>query len=209
MQCDDTMKSAKAFTLIEIMLVCGVIILVVGIMFPVVVQGIRAAHRTATISNLKQCGTALAMYCEEYGGTESMPEFDSVVSVLAKMPTCDPEDYLRADCRVNFGKPLIGSYAYVRGLSWTDTQQEWDTWLAIRPDPYLLASVYYGDRRVVPFDGNELNRCLVDFSCAMPSRLIRTRQDTSVLVRTLGFPRTSRGGIHFAPFTWEEVFVKE
>ncbi len=52
----------KAFTLIELLVVIAIIAILAAILFPVFAQAKAAAKATASLSNLKQTGTATAIY---------------------------------------------------------------------------------------------------------------------------------------------------
>ena len=52
----------KAFTLIELLVVIAIIAILAAILFPVFAQAKKAAKSIATVSNLKQVGTAFKMY---------------------------------------------------------------------------------------------------------------------------------------------------
>ena len=59
------------FTLIELLVVIAIIAILAAILFPVFAQAREAARKTACLSNLKQEGSALAMYNQDYD--ETMP----------------------------------------------------------------------------------------------------------------------------------------
>jgi prepilin-type N-terminal cleavage/methylation domain-containing protein/prepilin-type processing-associated H-X9-DG protein len=61
----------RGFTLIELLVVIAIIAILAAILFPVFARAREAARATACKSNLKQVGTALAMYVQDYD--EQMP----------------------------------------------------------------------------------------------------------------------------------------
>ncbi|HLO97026.1 MAG TPA: prepilin-type N-terminal cleavage/methylation domain-containing protein, partial [Fimbriimonas sp.] len=58
----EIMTRKKAFTLIELLVVIAIIAILAAILFPVFAQAKAAAKKSATLSNLKQNGTAVAIY---------------------------------------------------------------------------------------------------------------------------------------------------
>ncbi len=186
----------------------AIIGLLAGIIFPVVAVTKSRAKMATCISNLRQCGTALVIY--EEGGDEvlALPPYPVAETVLARAPTCDPSDFLRTGCSSPFARPVIGSYGYVRGFSELDDSTTWSQEASSGSVHYVLASVFYGDRPVHLFDGNELDPCLADGSCSMPSRLIRSRPDTSVSNQATPGRVAYGNGSVFSPFTWSGVFAQ-
>lgn len=59
-------KYPAAFTLIELLVVIAIISLLAAILFPVFAQAREKARQTACASNLKQIGTAFALYTQDY-----------------------------------------------------------------------------------------------------------------------------------------------
>lgn len=64
--------SRSAFTLIELLVVIAIIAILAAILFPVFAQAKEAAKKTATLSNVKQMGTGVAIYLSDYDDTFPM-----------------------------------------------------------------------------------------------------------------------------------------
>jgi len=56
----------RAFTLIELLVVIAIIAILAAILFPVLARAKDAAKKVVCISNLKQLGTGITMYLEDY-----------------------------------------------------------------------------------------------------------------------------------------------
>jgi general secretion pathway protein G len=62
------MRLKKAFTLVEILVVLGIITLLAAIIFPAFATVRGRARQTSCLSNLKQIGVAVGMYMQDYDG---------------------------------------------------------------------------------------------------------------------------------------------
>ena len=61
-----SLRAIKAFTLIELLVVIAIIAILAAILFPVFAQAKESAKSTQCLSNLKQLGTAAAIYINDY-----------------------------------------------------------------------------------------------------------------------------------------------
>ena len=60
-------RESKGFTLIELLVVIAIIAILAAILFPVFAKLQANAKKTSCLSNLKQIGSAIAMYKQDYG----------------------------------------------------------------------------------------------------------------------------------------------
>ncbi len=72
---DVLLRINKGFTLIELMVVLGIIILLAAILFPVIVSARNRALASIDISNLHQIGMAIRMYQEDHEGFPPYPNW--------------------------------------------------------------------------------------------------------------------------------------
>src|SRR5437763_11440946 len=87
--------SRNGFTLIELLVVIAIIAILAAILFPVFAQAREKARQTACSSNLRQIGTAFAMYVQDYD--ERLPDRRDLKSAFpggyqpwTTWPTSDP-----------------------------------------------------------------------------------------------------------------------
>lgn len=58
----ESFRRRRAFSLIELLVVMGIIAVLIGLLFPVISRAREASHRSACLSNLRQLGQAFIMY---------------------------------------------------------------------------------------------------------------------------------------------------
>lgn len=64
-----TPKKRRGFTLIELLVVIAIIAILAAILFPVFAKAREKARQTSCLSNAKQIGLSMMMYCQDYDET--------------------------------------------------------------------------------------------------------------------------------------------
>jgi prepilin-type N-terminal cleavage/methylation domain-containing protein/prepilin-type processing-associated H-X9-DG protein len=82
----------RGFTLIELLVVIAIIAILAAILFPVFSRAREQARKSACLSNMKQIGTALMMYCQDWDEAFPLVVFGSLdVRTAGWTGACDPQ----------------------------------------------------------------------------------------------------------------------
>ncbi len=77
-------KSKKGFTLLELLVVISIMSVLAALLFPALLKARARARKAYCINNLKQIGTALEMYVQDYD--DYLPVADSLPGINPPLP---------------------------------------------------------------------------------------------------------------------------
>jgi prepilin-type N-terminal cleavage/methylation domain-containing protein/prepilin-type processing-associated H-X9-DG protein len=81
------MTQRRGFTLIELLVVIAIIAILAAILFPVFARAREQARKTSCLNNVKQIGTAMMMYAQDYDETLASVAFADYPNGLWNSPT--------------------------------------------------------------------------------------------------------------------------
>lgn len=106
-------RRTAGFTLIELLVVIAIIAILAAILFPVFAQAREKARQTACLSNMKQIGTSIMMYTQDYD--EMYPRSDYILAAGAA-PPLNPNATGTFSRRINHYKWPAWLMPYIKNL---------------------------------------------------------------------------------------------
>jgi prepilin-type N-terminal cleavage/methylation domain-containing protein/prepilin-type processing-associated H-X9-DG protein len=138
----------RAFTLIELLVVIAIIAILAAILFPVFAQAREKARQISCLSNMKQLGTALSMYLQDYD--ENMPPTLGGLLTDPRIPATD------RILRPEYGLSRITPYLKNSGVFLCPSDRATKMWILLDGKPEKFS--YFANNNVGvgadPFDNS-------------------------------------------------------
>ena len=109
---------SSGFTLIELLVVIAVIAILAAILFPVFAQAREKARSTACLSNMRQIGTAVTMYIQDYDERYPQEHPSCPNPAIGNAPAGDYDGGLEEE---DYGSPFEKIMPYVGGANASGT----------------------------------------------------------------------------------------
>ena len=112
----------KAFTLVELLVVIGIIAVLISVLLPTLGQAKRAAARTTCASNLRQLGVLWHMYANEYKG--AFPDHNEGYGTW-ELITDDQKNIFKDKLKMTNGKVFYcpAAFGFTGGAN---AEDDWD-----------------------------------------------------------------------------------
>jgi prepilin-type N-terminal cleavage/methylation domain-containing protein/prepilin-type processing-associated H-X9-DG protein len=114
-------RNRRGFTLIELLVVISIIVIIAAILFPVFAQAREKARSISCLSNMRQIGTALTMYVQDYDETYPQEHPFCPNPAVGTSSSTPPGDFDGSDEGTDYGSPFEKIMPYVSRSNSTNT----------------------------------------------------------------------------------------
>lgn len=208
-----TSRTGSAFTLVELLVVIGIIAVLISVLLPALNKARQQAQITACMANMKQLATAWVMYANDNRGTLAFAECSPAATVTVNRPPTPVYQVAEPDGWVIdvIGDPNSGTEAAVRaGALWKYAPAVGTYRCPASTDDdifrsYSISSVMNGSEYIMPRDF-----ILKKMSQVKPDRLVFIEEEDTRIDPATG-RRFNQGSFlqykNFQP-TWGDMVGK-
>lgn len=169
-----TWNRPGGFTLVELLVVVGIIAVLIAILLPALQRASAAARTVACLGNLRQIGQALQLYISEYQGTLPIPPRGEPVHILLfrqvhltapdnfdtnhvfRCPSSDPSEMalVGTSVRMKIDRMFMGErYRFQNTYSLNEGTFHWSSSAPYVPKVTKITSISRPTEFVYAFDG--------------------------------------------------------
>ncbi len=103
--------------MVETLAVIAIISVLASLLLPCLKAARNEATAVSSRNKMRQCATSILLYQTDQDNTRALPLREELMIKVGHTLSCTPADSWRKSCDEDWGIPLVGSFAYLGGIS--------------------------------------------------------------------------------------------